>query len=182
MRILVGLGNPGEQYAQTRHNIGFSFVEAMRVAQNAPAWQMVGKTQAFVSRTDTWLFIQPQAFMNLSGKAVRGVLDFYLKYGGMSEIQKKEVLADCYVAHDDLDLVLGKSKVQYGRGPKIHNGLLSLYDHLGSDQFWHVRLGIDGRLPTQRVAGREYVLQNFLATEQAVVKAVISETLQRIAK
>lgn len=180
MRIVVGLGNPGEQYADTRHNVGFDFVESLRVRLSAPAWQSVGKTQAVVSKTPDWLLIQPQAFMNQSGLAVRAVLDFYLKYGSLSESEKLLQLKDCFVAHDDLDLQLGKSKVQLGRGPKIHNGLLSLYNHLGSEQFWHVRLGIDGRLPSQRVAGREYVLQKFLPTERVCIDQVINDTLVRM--
>lgn len=180
MRIVVGLGNPGEQYSGTRHNVGFDFVEALRVAVAAPAWQSVGKTQALVSKTPDWLLIQPQAFMNQSGLAVRGVLDFYLKYGSLSETAQLELLRNCFVAHDDLDLQLGKIKLQLGRGPKIHNGLLSLYNHLASEQFWHVRLGIDGRLPTQRVAGREYVLQKFMPTERERINQVISESIQRV--
>ena len=182
MRIVVGLGNPGDQYAHTRHNIGFDFAEAVRVAVGAPSWQMLGKTQALVSKTSDWLMIQPQTYMNQSGLAVRGVLDFYLKYGGLTEPQKLQILENCFVAHDDLDLQLGKSKVQFGRGPKIHNGLLSLYTHLATEQFWHVRLGIDGRLPDQRIAGREYVLQKFLSAEREQVDQVITTLLPRILK
>ncbi len=180
MRIVVGLGNPGERYANTRHNVGFDFVEALRVMVDAPLWQSLGKTQALVSKTPKWLLIQPQAFMNQSGLAVRAVLDFYLKYGALSESEKLTQLKDCFVAHDDLDLQLGKSKVQLGRGPKIHNGLLSLYNHLGSEQFWHVRLGIDSRLPSQRIAGREYVLQKFLPDERTMIDQVVNDTLLRV--
>jgi peptidyl-tRNA hydrolase, PTH1 family len=180
MRIAVGLGNPGDKYLDTRHNVGFVCVETLRTVLGAPAWQSVGKTQSLVSKTTDWLLIQPQAFMNQSGLAVRGVFDFYLKFGSLSEPEKLRLLKDCFVAHDDLDLQLGKSKVQFGRGPKIHNGLLSLYNHLGSEQFWHVRLGIDGRLPSQRIAGREYVLQQFLPTERICIDQVIKDSLQRI--
>lgn len=180
MRIVIGLGNPGGQYAGTRHNVGFDFVEMVRISLGGPSWQTVGKTQALVSKVPNWLLIQPQAYMNLSGLAVRAVFDFYLQYGALSDLDKVQVLSNCYVAHDDLDLQLGKSKIQLGRGPKIHNGLLSLYNHLGSEQFWHIRLGIDGRLATQRIAGREYVLQKFLPAERATINQVMSDTVLRV--
>ncbi len=180
MKIVVGLGNPGERYSNTRHNAGFWCAEAMRLHLGLPAWTVMKKTQSLISKSSDWLLIEPQTFMNQSGLAVRGVLDYYLKFGQLSAAEKLLLFANIYVAHDDLDLVLGSAKVHFGRGPKVHNGLTSLNEHLGTDQYWHVRLGVDGRDPQHRMAGRDYVLEDFLPAEHEVMRTAIAAVLPKI--
>lgn len=180
MRILVGLGNPGEKYAGTRHNVGFWFAEAMREHLHLPAWSNLKKAQAWYTKSDEWLLIEPQTFMNNSGLAVRGVLDYYLKFDKMSAPARAALLKDLYVAHDDLDLHLGSGKLQFARGPKVHNGLRSTMEHLATDQFWHVRLGVDGRDPINRIVGRNYVLEDFLPVEKSQVTAMIDILISRV--
>ncbi len=166
MKFLIGLGNPGTQYQNTRHNAGFMFAELIREQLRMPGWVMMKKTNSLISKNSEWMLIQPQLFMNQSGLAVRGVLDYYLKFGSLSPDQKKELLHSLYVAHDDLDLVVGSNKLQLGKGPKVHNGLKSMYEHLGSNDFWHLRLGVDGRGQGERQRGRDYVLEDFMLDQR----------------
>src|SRR5690348_16310475 len=110
MKIIVGLGNPGEKYARNRHNIGFVVVD--RLASEyfvSDQFQFVNKFNAEVLQTETILLVKPQTFMNDSGKAVAALARFY-------KIDQK----DLYVVHDDLDIALGNYKIQFGKGPQIH--------------------------------------------------------------
>ncbi len=87
-------------------------------------------------------------------------------------------LDDVYVIHDDLDLTLGKFKLTFGRGPKVHNGLKSIYEQLGSKDFWHVRIGIDNRIKTGfRGTGEDYVLSRWRPEERVVIDKVIDQVL-----
>lgn len=182
MKIVVGLGNPGEKYQHSRHNAGFMCVDVLREQLSLPAWTVMKKNQALISKSAEWLLIQPQTFMNQSGLAVRSILEYYLKYGQLTESARLNLLKNVFVAHDDLDLRLGAHKIQFGRGPKVHNGLRSLNEHLGTEQFWHVRIGVDGRETTNRVPGREYVLDDFLVSEREVLAATVKEVAEKVSK
>src|SRR5438105_10350247 len=115
MKIVVGLGNPKEEYASTRHNVGFMLVNKL-TNLNLP------NTKLFKS----------SVFMNDSGKFVK-------------KIFKSKNLDDLVIIHDDLDIPLGSYKIQKGKGPKLHNGLLSIEKELGKDDFWRIRIGVDNR-------------------------------------
>lgn len=180
MKFLIGLGNPGAQYQNTRHNAGFMFAELMREQLHLPGWVMMKKTNSLISKNSEWMLIQPQQFMNQSGLAVRGVLDYYLKFGSLSSDQKKELLHSMYVAHDDLDLVVGSNKLQFGKGPKVHNGLKSMYEHLGSNEFWHIRLGVDGRSQGERQQGRDYVLEDFMPDQKVIFSNSMTEISKKV--
>ncbi len=106
--------------------------------------------------------------MNRSGTAVRSILDFY-------HLNPKNGLNDLYIIHDDLDIELGKYKLQLGVGPKIHHGLQSIYQALGTDQFWHVRVGIDHRFGDRSIPGEAYVLQNFTPEEIEIIQPAIDQ-------
>jgi PTH1 family peptidyl-tRNA hydrolase len=169
MKIVIGLGNPEEKFAGTRHNIGFHIVnrlaEKLEVTfENKPA------LFSEVARAGEVILVKPQTYMNDSGRATQAVLSFY-----------KAAPADLIVVHDDLDLELGKWKQQFGTGPKEHNGLLSLYRQLGTEDFTHLRIGVDNRNGDRSIPGKEYVLQRFSAEEVArlgqVTEAVIAGLL-----
>ncbi len=176
MQIVVGLGNPGKEYQSSRHNVGFMVLEALATKVGAPDFQVADKFQAETARAgrETWL-VKPQTFMNDSGRAVHSLLTFYKEMpdhdGRFSQV---------LVVHDDLDIPLGSFKVQMGTGPKIHNGLLSLYQHLGTEQFWHVRVGVDNRGGDRSLPGHEYVLQTFRPDEREVLKGVIDQVVNRL--
>ena len=158
MNIVIGLGNPGQAYQSTRHNIGATFVKKLA---GSVQWQDNSSSQlqvaTSVDRSTT--YILPQTYMNESGKAI-----LYIKKK-FPKLQPEEL----YVFHDDLDIAVGSWKLQYAKGPHEHNGLLSLYQAWGSKDFWHVRIGVDGRQKGRVVTGKDYVLQSFAPTELALL-------------
>lgn len=169
MQWIVGLGNPGKAYEFTRHNVGWMVTDALAEIW-AVEWHEQGKWQAVVGRSDKVGLIKPLTFMNKSGVAVRSVLQFYEKRA----LEGREY-PWLVVVHDDLDMRLGTWKIEMGHGPKAHNGLLSLYEELGTDQFYHVRIGIDARETTSpRIPGKDYVLQPFPDDERKVIVEAIS--------
>lgn len=167
MTILVGLGNPGSEYQGTRHNAGVMLVESwVQTWQSSQQWrspQIINKVAKVWKGRDR-ILVQPLVYMNDSGRAVQAVLHWF-------KLPPSHVL----VAHDDLDLELGKYKLQLGTGPKVHNGLSSVYQQLGSHDFWHLRLGVDGRAGDRRLPGAEYVLARFSPEEKAIIDAVGKE-------
>jgi PTH1 family peptidyl-tRNA hydrolase len=176
MKYLVGLGNPGSQYQATRHNIGFMVVEKVAELLELPTFSNQKKTSSELTQNRAVMIIKPHTFMNDSGRAVRAVLQYY----GEKNLDHLPKLEQLLVCHDDLDLPLGSCKIQLGTGPKIHNGLLSLYQHLGTTQFWHVRLGIDGRKGDRSMPGHAYVLGQFLSEEKAALTTMIEHVAQRL--
>jgi PTH1 family peptidyl-tRNA hydrolase len=154
MKAVVGLGNPDLKYRFTRHNVGFMLVDALAgeldisLTDSPKMFSKVGKSQ-------DWLLAKPQTYMNDSGRAVRAIVDFY-----------KLSLSELYIAHDDLDITLGDYKIQHGRGPQDHNGLLSIYEALGSKDFHHIRIGTEARQDDRRnISGKDYVLTPFTDDE-----------------
>ena len=132
MKLVVGLGNPEEKHAQNRHNVGFMFVDFF-------AQQLEEKDQQWRNKIT---ILKPQTFMNQSGEAVREQKNFF-----------KIPLDDIFVAHDDLDLRLGEFKIQKGKGPHVHNGILSVEKELGAGNFYRIRIGVDNRDPENRLPG-----------------------------
>jgi PTH1 family peptidyl-tRNA hydrolase len=197
MRLIVGLGNPGNKYQNNRHNAGYMvvdrLVEELRVEgyglQHEWRKSSKGKLQYiwFDEKGEHLELIKPYNFMNNSGSSV-------------SYAYKKHSLSpdDLYVIHDDLDIKLGDYKIQRGKGPKEHNGLLSIYKSLGTKDFWRVRVGIENRIgksnvkgPRPRQAkrggqmskvlpGEKYVLQDFTDDELVVLNGVIDKIVKDI--
>ena len=165
--MMVGLGNPGPEYEQTRHNAGFWWADA--VARQIKANWVVDKNhQALVARTavngQTLWLLKPQTFMNLSGRSVAGLARFY-------KIEPAAIL----VAHDELDIAAGEAKLKFGGGHAGHNGLRDIHAQLGSGDYWRLRLGI-GR-PGERADVLNWVLkkpplEQRIAVEQAVERGL----------
>jgi peptidyl-tRNA hydrolase, PTH1 family len=150
MKIIAGLGNPGDQYCLTRHNMGFLVVDALAdesgiAVQKKKFEALLGDGRIAGHRV---LIAKPQTFMNLTGISLRQVLDFYRK-----------TAEDLLVVHDDLDLSFGTVRVKVGGGDGGHKGIRSLIEHLGVANFTRVRLGI-GKPPFREDVER-YVLQTF---------------------
>lgn len=131
IRLLVGLGNPGDKYAQTRHNAGFWWLDLL-AAQNKTAFKADAKFFGETAKleNDIWL-LKPSTFMNASGKAVAAMANYY-------KISPAEIL----VAHDELDLPPGSAKLKFGGGHGGHNGLRDIHSALGTADYWRLRLGI----------------------------------------
>lgn len=163
LRLVVGLGNPGQKYERTRHNAGFWWVERLARelrAELRPERKFHGHAARISSPHDCWLLL-PQTFMNLSGQAVEALATFY-------KIAPEEIL----VVHDELDLLPGVAKLKLGGGVAGHNGLKDISARLGPN-FWRMRLGIGH--PGQRDMVIDYVLR---APSQAEAE-LISQAIDR---
>jgi len=133
IKLFVGLGNPGEKYAATRHNAGFWWVDQIAAATNsklAVDAKFFGFAGKLNPTTDSWL-IKPTTFMNASGKAVAALANYY-------KISPAEIL----VIHDELDLPAGSIKMKFGGGHGGHNGLRDIHSALGTADYWRLRVGI----------------------------------------
>ncbi len=170
--LIAGLGNPGPEYQQTRHNAGFWYVDAL-----ARRWGVEPRKEtkfrgwtarADVSGTQVWL-LQPDTFMNLSGQSVAALASFY-----------KVPVAQILVVHDELDLPVGSARLKQGGGHGGHNGLRSLIQCLGSADFWRLRIGIGH--PGHKNDVVDYVLarpsqDDRIALERAIDAAVEQTSL-----
>jgi peptidyl-tRNA hydrolase, PTH1 family len=158
MFLVAGLGNPGPDYAHTRHNIGFLAVDALAGAEG-----FTSKFQGLVaSRSiegESIVFLKPQTFMNLSGKSVQAALAFY-----------KLPPAQLIVLHDELDVPLGKIRIKLGGGANGHNGIKDIDQMIGPD-YWRVRLGIGH--PGMKEQVHSHVLSRFGADETPVVEKLL---------
>lgn len=163
MKIVVGLGNPGEKYAQTRHNAGFMVIdEIIKDYIAGPKYNK--KFESIIYSLDAErLLIKPQTFMNISGKAVNRIVNFY-------KVKPKELM----VIHDDVDLEFGEVKHQFGRGSAGHRGVQSIIDSLGSDEFHRIRIGIGRPAPQagEPVETDKWVLQRFSEDQGEVTKLI----------
>ncbi|MGV1015375.1 MAG: aminoacyl-tRNA hydrolase [Methyloceanibacter sp.] len=154
MKLFVGLGNPGAQYAFNRHNVGFMAVDAIAAVHDFPSWRKRFSALAAEGRLgrEQVLLLKPQTFMNESGRAVGEAIRFY-----------KLDLDQVVVFHDELDLAPGKVRVKTGGGVAGHNGLKSLSAHIGND-YVRVRIGIGHPGRKDLVTG--HVLHDFAKADQ----------------
>ncbi|MBN9686840.1 MULTISPECIES: aminoacyl-tRNA hydrolase [unclassified Corallococcus] len=167
MKLICGLGNPGREYERHRHNVGFMVVDALLSRARAELTQ--DKFQARVGQGslggERILFVEPQTYMNLSGRSVAEAARFY-----------KIAVQDVLVVHDELDLPFGRLQLKAGGGAGGHNGLKSMVQCLGEDAFIRVRVGIgkpEGPNAKERVAG--YVLSNFDDGERRQLEELIGK-------
>ena len=161
MRLFVGLGNPGGQYAGNRHNIGFMAMDRIASDHGFAPWRKKFNGQLTEGRLgrDKVLLLKPETFMNRSGQSVGEAMRFY-----------KLEPADVVVFHDELDLAPGKVRVKSGGGHAGHNGLRSIHAHIG-DAYDRVRLGIGHPGRKELVAG--YVLSDFAKAETDMLDDVL---------
>jgi len=162
--MLVGLGNPGKDYAQTRHNIGFIFLDYLAEKYNLTFKQ--SKWQAQTVKEVLWgepvLLLKPLTFMNRSGQAVGEACRFY-------QTEPAEII----VIHDDLDLETGRIKLVTNRGTGGHKGIQSIVEHLATREFMRIRVGI-GR-PANREEVSNFVLNRFSSGERDLVRQCLED-------
>lgn len=164
MKQIVGLGNPGDEYKNTRHNVGFLFLNYFAQKNNFKINKKFNSEIVEISQNDEkYILVKPQTFMNRSGEAVSKVKNFY-----------KINCDDIYVVHDDLDIRLGDFKIQKGVGPKLHNGILSIEETLKEKNFYRVRIGVDNRTDV-KVPGQEYVLGRFAKEEIEKLNSIFTQ-------
>jgi peptidyl-tRNA hydrolase, PTH1 family len=164
--LIVGLGNPGREYKDTRHNLGFMLVDRLTVRLDARGMKVQSKAIVISAQYEgrKLILAKPQTFMNLSGQAVQGLLRFY-----------KLPVENMLVVEDDLDLPFCAIRIRPGGGPGGQRGMGSIIQQLGTENFPRLRIGIDR--PPGRMDAAAYVLQEFSQKELQAV----SETLDRAA-
>ena len=167
MKLIVGLGNPGERYKQTRHNVGFMVLDKLIKQSTVEGWDK--KFDSFFTKIiiaqKSMILLKPLTFMNVSGHAVQKVKNFY-------GIDPNNIV----IIHDDIDLELGKIKLKKGGGDGGHNGLKSIIKLIGSE-FNRIRIGI-GR--PEKISVSSYVLNNFREEEVPLLKKIILKSCEGI--
>lgn len=160
--LLIGLGNPGRQYSDTRHNVGFMLIDRLAVRLNARGMKVQSKAIVTTATHEARKLIlaKPQTYMNLSGQAAQGLLNFY-----------KLPMENMLVAHDDLDIPFGTIRIRPKGGPGGQGGMASTIEQLGTKDFPRLRIGI-GR-PPGRMDPAAYVLQSFKRDEMKVLSEII---------
>ena len=167
IHLIVGLGNPGREYERTRHNAGFRWVDEIAARKKAP-WKKESKFSGWVTKVDEggrnfWL-LKPATYMNESGRSVAALLRFF-------RIEPHTML----VVHDELDLPPGTVKLKKGGGTGGHNGLEDIVDHLGTKDFWRLRVGIGH--PGHKDLVADYVLHEARREEQEAIDPPFERSL-----
>lgn len=169
MYLIVGLGNPGENYEKTRHNAGFLFINKLAGKEK---FEVDRKMEAEILKKEEFLLAKPFTFMNDSGRSVRKIVDYY-----------KLSIDKVVVVHDDLDIAFGEYKIQKDKGPKVHNGIKSIEQYLGRIDFLRVRIGIDNRQPgVSYGTGADYVLSKMSKEELKEIDETIVEATKELAE
>lgn len=168
MKLIVGLGNPGKEYSETRHNIGYLFVEEI-VSYYNQQFKLDKKLRSEIVRikinNEDYIFLKPITFMNLSGEAVTLAMKYY-----------NVDVDNLIIVHDDLDLPVGKIRIRPQGGSGGHNGIKSIIQHLKTQDFKRIRIGIDkGKYEVV-----DYVLGKFSKRDQDIIDEVIHVAPQMI--
>ena len=179
MKLIIGLGNPGDKYNGVRHNLGFMAVDELAKKMDNGQWTMDKKLKSEIFNFQFSIFncllVKPQTYMNNSGMAVALVAKYY-----------KILPEDIIIVYDELDLPLGKIKVRMGGAAAGHHGVESIIEALGTDKFIRVRLGI-GNLKTQsaehgtqHVDTNHFVLESFMHSEKSKVKHMLKTAMKAL--
>jgi PTH1 family peptidyl-tRNA hydrolase len=169
VKVILGLGNPGERYERTRHNLGFLVVDQFASLKKIPIVErkygsLLGELQ---QDGEKLLLVKPLTFMNRSGDAVRALFRY-----------RPVMVSDLTVVHDDLDLEFGRIRIRPGGGPGGHRGVLSIMETLGNEGFVRMRIGI-GRPPSGWDPA-DFVLQPFSLQERAGLDRIVSKAVDAL--
>jgi len=168
MRVVVGLGNPGKQYHGTRHNVGFAVVDGLAAGPSAGRFQ--SRFQAQVAELQEGdqkvLLVKPETFMNLSGRSVRQLVDFY-------QLELSDLLVVC----DDVNLPIGKLRTRSKGSHGGHNGLRDIQNHLGTPDYARLRIGVGASEKGELV---DHVLGRFRPSERPVIEEAVLLAIQAV--
>lgn len=165
MKLITGLGNIGEKYCFTRHNAGFMVLDKWALDNNV-SFKEDKKLKCFITKLGENILIKPTTFMNLSGEAVRTVMDYY-------KIDVKDIL----IVYDDIALDLGRIRFRANGSDGGHNGIKSIIKHVGTKEFDRLKIGIG---PQPNIPSENYVLQNFPKDKLPELKEVIKRADEAI--
>ncbi len=178
MKLIIGLGNPGPEYEQTRHNAGFILVDFLRSKYELPTFTLNKKFNAQTSEgfveSEKYILVKPQLFMNRSGESVRAIVDFY-------KIEPENII----VAADDLDIEIDNYKITRDSRAAGHNGIQNIIDNIGTQDFTRIKLGVEvsgGRKERGEISGHNFVLQNFSNDELQALDNAIGNVVKEIIK
>lgn len=175
MKIIVGLGNPGTEYENTRHNAGFMLVD--KLAHDAGAtWQFNKRFKAEIAESRGVFFVKPQTYMNESGVAVAAVLSYYKllpKTFGILKVKEADLSQILTVIHDDLDIEFGKYKISSDSRSGGHRGVQSIINHLKTKNFNRIRIGIKKSANEEKIPTDKYVLMKFGKEERERMETLI---------
>lgn len=175
MRLVIGLGNPGKEYARTRHNAGFMALDFWRKKMDWPEFKEEKKFSALITvgkiGREKIILAKPLTYMNDSGIAARALMDFY-------KLRPEQII----VIQDDKDIAIDKTKVQTGRGDAGHNGIKSLLAHLGANTFVRIRIGIAPINPEDLGVTSHFVLHDFTKEETAALQNVFANIVKELEK
>src|SRR3989339_18358 len=164
MKLIVGLGNPGEEYVNTRHNVGFLVIDKFHEQNNCLDFALNKKFNGLMSKNTIFkeevFLIKPMTFMNLSGQTVSSMANFY----------KIDISKDLLVVYDDIDLGLGNIRFRENGSAGTHNGMKSIVQDLGNQNFYRLRIGIEtrGGLTSVKQDLHSYVLSKFRNEEKEI--------------
>ena len=164
MKLIVGLGNPGEKYINTRHNTGFIFVNHLCEVLEL-SWAFEKKVDAEVAKNAKFILAKPQGFMNNSGVAVAKLLSYF-----------KVPVENLVVVHDDVDLPFGEYRLRQGSGSAGHHGVIDIIEKIGTQDFWRFRIGV-GRPSDSKYNVEDYVLKPFAPDEVDFIRSLPHEFL-----
>lgn len=175
MKIIAGLGNPGDKYEKTRHNVGFMCVDILKKVFGFDEWKLNKKFNAEIAEgtyeNEKIVLVKPQTYMNASGEAVQKVVNFY-----------NVPMTDLWIIYDDVDLPLGKIRVRADGAPGSHNGMKSVVELLGSQDFPRIRIGIESRGESaskeQEIAS--FVLHPFLKEEKGTAEEAVKNAVDAL--
>lgn len=169
MKLIIGLGNPGIKYEKTRHNLGWLIINQLAQEIKINNWKNEIKFNSLVAQGNfngqKIILAKPETFMNDSGSAVQAIASYY-------KIPFKEII----IIHDDIDLSLGEIKVQESRSAAGHKGVQSIINHLGTNDFNRVRIGI--KPEKNNIETEKFVMQKFTDEEEKVLKEIIKRAVQ----
>jgi PTH1 family peptidyl-tRNA hydrolase len=165
IRLVAGLGNPGAEYAHTRHNIGFMVVDLL-THERGLVWEKSGKWDAATAKFQDALLVKPASYMNRSGHPLFAIAQFF-------KISSQEIL----VVLDDFSLPLGRLRIRQSGGPGGHNGLESIIVQFGTEEIPRLRIGI-GPAPAEGTS--DYVLSNFFEEQKPLVRSTITRAADAV--
>ncbi len=173
MFLIIGLGNPGEEYQRTRHNIGYEVVDGLRRSLAAPEFVAKKKLHSHVTEgriaLEKMILTRPLTYMNASGEAVLALKNYY-----------KVPIANILVIHDDIDLPFGNLKISRGRGAAGHKGIVSIIESLASNEFIRIRIGIHPADAVRKIKAGNIVLKKFSRAECKDVERIQSQVNELI--
>ena len=178
MKLIAGLGNPERKYKNNRHNAGFMFLDYLinnwKCASETELKnekKMLSKIAKIKCNNHKYILAKPQTYMNNSGIAIQKIAAYF----------KINHLLNLFIAHDDLDIPLGKFHIQKKRGPKSHNGISSIEQILGMQDFWRIRIGVDNRSQEEyHISGESYVLQDFKIQEKDILFNIFPDIVKQL--